>query len=94
MSLYLKHRVSTCQDITVDLENKTYVPVGEVKNTSENNSDSELEYSVDCNGERYYGDSIASFCANDVDKNTTDTVWRPMNIQIHRVLGTLYVVKK
>lgn len=57
-------------------------------------SDSELEYSVDCNGKRYYGEGMASFCANDVDKNPTDTVWRPMNIQIHRVLGTLYVVKK
>lgn len=86
--------VSTCQDITVDLTNKTYMPVGEVKNTSDNNSDTELSSSVDCNGERYYGAGLASFCANDVDKNTTDTVWRPMDLQIHRVLGTLYIVKK
>lgn len=85
--------VSTCQDITVDLTNKTYVPVGQVKNTSNNHSDTTLSASVDCNSERYYGTSLASFCANDVDKNTTDTVWRPMDLQIHRVLGTLYIVK-
>lgn len=93
-SVAMEHSsVSTCQDITVDLTNKTYVPVGEVKNTSNNNTDTVLSSTVDCNGERYYGDSIASFCANDVDKNTTDTVWRPMDIRIHRVLGTLYIVK-
>lgn len=86
--------VSTCQDITVDLINKTYVPVGNVKNTSNNNSDRKLGYSIDGNGERYYGDSIASFCAYDVDKNSTCTVWRPMNLKINRVLGTLYIVKK
>ena len=94
-SVAMEHSsVSTCQDITVDLENKTYMPVGNVKNTSNNNSDTELRQSVDCNGERYYGASLASFCANDVDKNFTDTVWRPMNLTIDRVLGTLYIVKK
>ena len=94
-SVAMEHSsVSTCQDITVNLTDKTYVPVGRVRNTAESNGDRELDYSTDCNGERYYGSTIASFCAYDVNKNLTCTVWRPMDLQIRRVLGTLYIVKK
>lgn len=85
--------VSTCQDITVDLTNMTYVPVGEVHNTSDHNSTTELRLSSDANGKSYYGISIGSFCADDVNKELTDTVWRPMNIEILRVQATVYIVK-
>lgn len=90
----MEHKsVTTCQDITVNLTDLTYVPVGNVRNTAENNSTTELRISTDANDARYYGCSIGGFIAYDVNKNTKDTVWRPMNIEILRVEGTLYIVK-
>lgn len=85
--------VSACQDVTVDLTNLTYAPVGEVHNTSQRNRTSEWSSSTDFNGVRYYGASIDSFWVHDVDKSLTDTVWRPVDIEILRVQGTLYIVK-
>lgn len=85
--------VSTCQDITVNLTDLTYDPVGNVRNTAENNSTTELRVFTDANDTRYYGCSIGGFVAYDVNKDTTDTVWRPMNIEILRVQGRVYVVK-
>ena len=85
--------VSTCQDVTVDLTNKTYEPVGKVKNTSDHNSTTEMHNSTDANNARFYGVSIGGFTASDVDKDLTDTVWRPMDIEIRRVQATLYIVK-
>ncbi len=86
--------VSTCQEITVDLTNMTYTPVGEVKNTADRNNTMEWRLSTDSNQAEYYGVSIGSFFVYDVDKELTDTAWRPMNIEILRAMGTLYIVKK
>ena len=85
--------ISTCQDITVDLTELAYVPVGKVHNTSDHNSTSEWHLSSDANNENYYGVSVGSFWGHDVNKNLTVTVWRPLNIEILRVQGTLYIVK-
>ena len=85
--------VSTCQDITVDLDNMTYVPVGKVRNTADRNNTMEWRLSTDSNSAEYYGVSIGSFFVYDVDKELTDTAWRPTNIQILRTQGTLYIVK-
>ena len=90
----MEHKsVSTCQDITVNLIDMSYVPVGRVRNTAENNETEELSAAEDAEGARYYGCSVGGFVAYDVNKNATDTVWRPMDIEILRVQGTLYIVK-
>lgn len=85
--------VSTCQDITVDLASMTYVPVGDVHNTSDYHESEKMAKYIDSHKETYYGVSMGSFCAYDVDENPTDTVWRPMNIEILRLEATLYIVK-
>ncbi len=86
--------VSTCQDVTVDLTNMTYTPVGDVHNTADSNSTSEWHQTTDSNNTLYYGITVGSFVVYDINKSLTDTTWRPMNIQILRAQGTLYVVKK
>lgn len=86
--------VFTCQDVTVDLENMTYELEGDVRNTSEHNNTTEPRYSSDANDVRYYGVSISGFTANELDKDLTDTVWRPTDIEILRVQATLYLVKQ
>ena len=85
--------ISACQDVTVNLSDMTYVPTGEIRNTSEHSSVSEWRSSTDGNNNPYYGITIGSFRAYDVNKELTDTVWRPTNIQIPRVEGTLYIIK-
>lgn len=90
----MEHKsVSTCQDITVNLIDMSYAPVGRVRNTAENNETEELSTTTDAEGVDYYGCSVGGFVAYDVNKNPTDTVWRPMDIEILRVQGSLYIVK-
>ena len=86
--------IHTCQDITVDLENMTYEPVGSVRNTSDSGSTTELGNNTAFNDARYYGASIGGFVAGDLDKSLTDTVWRPVDIEIVRIQATLYLVNK
>lgn len=86
--------VSTCQDVTVDLTNMTYTPVGDVRNTSDSNSTSEWHQTTDSNNALYYGITVGSFVVHDVNKSLTDTTWRPTNVQILRAQGTVYAVKK
>ena len=85
--------ISACQDVTVNLTDMTYVVAGEIRNTSEHSSVTEWHSSTDGNNTPYYGVTIGSFRAYDVNKDLTDTVWRPTNIQIPRVEGTLYLIK-
>lgn len=85
--------VSLCQDITVDLEKMTYKPVGDKKNTSENNNTTKMSSSTDAHDNRYYGTTLGSFSLHDVNKSLTGTVWRPTDITIDRIQGTLYIVK-
>jgi hypothetical protein len=86
--------VSTCQDVTVDTTNLTYTPVGDVLNTTVHSNISDLENSTDCSGERYFGSTIASFWVHDINKDSTDTVWRPMNIEILRIQCTLHIINQ
>lgn len=85
--------VSTCQDITVDVDNMTYTPSGDVKNTSDFNNANKLD--VYGSGEdTNFGTTIGSFWAHDIDKNPTTTVWRPLDIEILRIQGTIYLINE
>lgn len=85
--------ISACQDVTVNLTDMTYVVAGEIRNTANTSSVAEWYSYTDGNNNSFYGLTIGSFRAYDVNKNLTDTVWRPTDIQIPRVEGTLYLVK-
>ncbi len=85
--------VSACLDVTVDFENMTYT-TSETRNSADRNSTAELGYYTDPQGAQYYGVSIGGFVASDLDKNQVATVWRPTDIEILRVQGTLYIVNK
>lgn len=88
------NRSSVSQKVTVDLNNLTYTLGGKVENTATNDQTSTLVCRTDDNDKEYFAMMLGGFNVYDVNKTLTHTTWVPIEHEVLRIEGKLYIVKK
>ena len=88
------NRTLVSQNVTVDLDNFTYSLSGKIENTSTNDQTATLVCRSDDNDKEYFALQLGGFNIYDVNKSLSHTTWVPIEHEVLRIEGTLYIVKK
>ena len=85
---------SVSRDVTVNLDNLSYSLSGDVQNTANNDHTSQLVRMTDENKKENYVFKLGGFNVYEVNKSLTSVTWVPIEHEVIRIEGTLYIVKQ